>query len=360
LQRLRLFGVAVIFVILTGMAATAQTISIELQGDAFKVSGWRPPSVEPTDGWSSVFAVYAGTGDLPPLIGTYSVEDGSLVFHPSYPFAAGVRYRAVFHVPGGTAFEKIFDGPRKDTTPTTRVEQIYPSADILPSNQLRLYIYFSAPMSRGEAGRDIRVLDANGKVLPDVFLPAEELWDPNYDRLTMTFDPGRIKRGLTSNEKMGPPIEEGKRYTVVVDHRWQDARGVPLVADFRKTFRGGPAERNPPDTKQWHVTAPKADSVGTVVVDFPTPMNYALLQRMIRVSGDRGDVAGTVGIDHHEAEWRFTPREPWQAGNYNLVVDTNLEDLAGNHIGQPFDIDVFERVTEHITTKTISLPFDVR
>ena len=30
----------------------------------------------------------------------------------------------------------------------------------------------------------------------------------------MTFDPGRIKRGLTSNEKMGPPIAEGRRYTL--------------------------------------------------------------------------------------------------------------------------------------------------
>ena len=47
-------------------------------------------------------------------------------------------------------------------------------------------------------------------------------------------------------------------------------------------------------------------------------------------------------------------------GDYQLIVDTALEDLAGNHIGQPFDIDTFEHVTEHITTKTVSLPFAVR
>ena len=42
-------------------------------------------------------------------------------------------------------------------------------------------------------------------------------------------------------------------------------------------------------------------------------------------------------------------------------TDTGLEDLAGNRIGQAFDIDVFERVTEHITTgTTVSLPFVVR
>lgn len=43
-----------------------------------------------------------------------------------------------------------------------------------------------------------------------------------------------------------------------------------------------------------------------------------------------------------------------------MVVDTALEDLAGNHLGQAFDIDVFQHVTEHIATKTISLPFVVR
>ena len=43
-----------------------------------------------------------------------------------------------------------------------------------------------------------------------------------------------------------------------------------------------------------------------------------------------------------------------------LIVDTSLEDLAGNKIGQPFDIDVFDKVTERITTTTMSLPFEIR
>ena len=57
-------------------------------------------------------------------------------------------------------------------------------------------------------------LDENGKVHNNLFLPGDELWDPSYQRLTMTFDPGRIKRGLTSNETIWPPpIAEGvKRY----------------------------------------------------------------------------------------------------------------------------------------------------
>ena len=34
---------------------------------------------------------------------------------------------------------------------STIVEHVYPSTDQLPENQLKFYLHFSAPMSRGEA-----------------------------------------------------------------------------------------------------------------------------------------------------------------------------------------------------------------
>jgi hypothetical protein len=346
---------------LIGLTVIAEPISIQLEGGTFRVAGWNPPRTEPSKGWSSVFAVYAGSGDVPSLSGSYAVENGALVFRPRFPFAPGVQYRAVFRQPGSASpVEKIFNGPPRDITPLARVERIYPSTDVLPSNQLRLYIIFSAPMSRGEADARIHILDDKGKALANVFLPGEELWDPGFRRLTMTFDPGRIKRGLVSNESIGPPITEGRRYTLVIDRDWLDARGVRMVEGFRKSYRGGPAQRNPPDPAQWKVTAPKAGTSEPVAVNFPTPMNYALLQRMIEVFGPGGKVAGSAALDKQESEWLLTPQSPWKTGDYKLIVDTGLEDLAGNRIGQPFDIDVFDRVTERITTKTVALPFVVR
>ncbi len=158
----KLAGIAVILFL--GMTATAQSLSIQFDGSVFKVAGWKAPSAAPAKGWASVFVVYAGAGDVPALLGTYSVEGGTLVFHPSFPIAPGVHYRAVFQPPDGSAaIEKDFDGPPRDKTPVARVEHVYPSGDVWPSNQLRLYIYFSAPMSRGEAGARIHVLDENGK-----------------------------------------------------------------------------------------------------------------------------------------------------------------------------------------------------
>ena len=39
-----------------------------------------------------------------------------------------------------------------------------------------------------------------------------------------------------------------------------------MIAGFRKgKFRGGPAQRTPPDPKQWHIVAPKAGTSDPLV-----------------------------------------------------------------------------------------------
>ena len=253
-----------------------------------------------------------------------------------------------------------FEGIARDLKPAAHVDRIYPSGPELPSNQLRIYIYFSAPMSQGEAARHLHLVDAAGKELPAVFLPGEELWDPGFRRLTMTLDPGRIKRGLTSNEAMGPPLTEGRAYTLLVDREWQDARGVAMTQSYRKQFRGGPAERTRPDPKQWKIAAPKAHSADALVITFPKALNYVLASRMLSVADAAGNVAGTAKVENGETEWRFTPQRPWQPGAYKLVVDTALEDRAGNSIEHAFDIDVFERVDRRIETRTASLDFAIQ
>jgi hypothetical protein len=363
--------------LLFGVTAAAQGFSIRLENDSFRVVGWKPTS-QPSQGWSAIFRVYSGSGDVPPLAGDYAIENGSLVFHPRFPLEPGVRYRAVFQPPaGGKPIEATFEKPKEKLTPTTRVARVYPSTDVLPSNTLKLYISFSAPMSRGEAWQHIHMLDDKGQPLTYEFVEIQqELWDTSHTRLTVLFDPGRIKRGVLPNEQLGPPIEDGKHYTLLIDRGWHDARGVPLAEDFRKAFRGGPSDRKPPDPKTWRITAPSAGTAADLVVDFPKPMDFALLQRMLQVSTGAGVVgtvthgganlgagptlAGTVTVDKQEAEWRFTPKQPWKAGGYKLLIDTGIEDLSGNHIGQAFDLDKFQTVTKNIETQTISLPFEVR
>jgi hypothetical protein len=233
---------------------------------------------------------------------------------------------------------------------------VYPSVDVLPENQLKFYLQFSAPMSRGEVWQRIHLLDQNGKAVELPFLEiAQELWDRDYRRLTVLFDPGRIKRGLLPLEEVGPAIEDGKRYTLVIDKEWLDARGVPMQEGFRKPFRVGPSDRTAPDPATWRLNAPGVGTSDPLIVRFPESMDWALSLRLIDVPG----VVGTASVGSNETEWRFTPKGAWKAGEYKVVIDTTLEDLAGNRIGRAFDVDTFERVSEKISGKTVSLSFRV-
>ena len=120
--------------LLLAAIASAAGQTIELAEGVFKVAGWRADGSRKD--WSAVFSIYAGSGDMAPMLGVYSVESGVLAFRPRFPLAPGVRYRAVFHPPGGSAIEASFDGPKKSLDATTRVEHVYPSATPLPSNLL--------------------------------------------------------------------------------------------------------------------------------------------------------------------------------------------------------------------------------
>ena len=42
------------------------------------------------------------------------------------------------------------------------------------------------------------------------------------------------------------------------------------------------------------------------------------------------------------------------------MVDTALEDLVGNSIASPFEVDVFRPVTRRDEAETVAIPFTVR
>ena len=191
---------AIAAILLVGVAAFAQAAHVEFKDGTFRLTGWKGGNEPPSAGWESVLSVYAAGADTP-MFGSYSVESGTLVFRPRFPLSSDVGYMAVF--PGGIF---VVDAGAKAPA-SARVEHIYPSADVLPANELKLYIYFSAPMSRGEAWQHIHLLDGDGKPVPLAFLELDqELWDAGNQRLTVLFDPGRIKRGLVPTNEIGPPI----------------------------------------------------------------------------------------------------------------------------------------------------------
>ena len=54
------------------------------------------------------------------------------------------------------------------------------------------------------------------------------------------------------------------------------------------------------------------------------------------------------------------PAKAWRAGAYHIMVQTTIEDLAGNHIGKSFEVDLFEDVRQRVINETVSISFEVK
>jgi hypothetical protein len=290
----------------------------------------------------------------PAMLGNIITEPKSIRFEPRFGLTPGLSYR----VRAGTLDLKL-TVPRVDKKPTTTVA-VYPSRDALPENLLKFYLHFSAPMTQGDIYRHVKLLDAAGKAIDMPFLELdEELWDASGQRLTLFIDPGRIKRGLKPREDIGPVLEEGKTYTLVIDAAWRDADDVPMKSTYKKTFKVSAPDESQPDIQSWKLAPPTGRE--PLVVTFPKPMDHALLHRLLWVSDARGEVLpGSVRVSDGETRWTFTPRRDWPPGDYFLVADTRLEDLSGNSLGRPFELDILRPVEKKIPKKTVQVPFRVK
>ena len=338
----------------------APSIRFDNGRNLFLLENWPGAAGAATRG-GEVFTVSVDTPNVPALLGRYRVDNGALVFAPQFPLQPGLSYRAVARIPGTPPLSKVFSIPKADATPTTVVSRVYPSLNVLPENQLKFYIHFSSAMARGFAYDHISLIDEAGAKVDVPFLQlGEELWDPAGRRFTLFFDPGRIKRGLLSQQELGIALHEGKRYTLVIDKGWKDAENRPLAADFRKTFTVGPPDRKVIDLKTWTIRKPIAGTRNVLTVVFPESMDHAILQRELDVITSTGTVVGgAVAVGPEEKTWIFTPDTAWNKGSYTIRVGTALADLAGNMIDRPFEIDVFERVDQNLNSTTRSLEFRV-
>lgn len=350
--------------------------SVEIAGlDAATLQQLRQPTWTAAR-WRELLAVYVesenpnGATVPTPMLGRHAVDGTTLRFDPQFPLDAGATYRAIFrpeHL-GGTyhgdlaPLSAVFRVPSTANGPATIVSEVYPSSNTLPENLLKFYVHFSAPMSGGRIYEHFHLRNAAGK---DVVLPFleldEELWNPEMTRLTLLLDPGRIKREVRPLVELGPALEAGRRFTLVIDREWKDSVGRPLREAFSKSFEVVPPDRTPPDPAKWTVISPAAGSFAPLSVDFPEPMDRALAQRLIHVTtGTGAPVDGKIALTAREQRWEFIPTAPWQRGSYRLVVATTIEDLAGNNVGKQFDVDLFDHVQRDLSAETVKLPFAVR
>src|SRR5262249_21386238 len=129
---------------------------------------------------------------------------------------------------------------------------------------------------------------------------------------------------------------------------------------YRKAFSVGAPDETCPNTRTWKIKPPAQGTNAALVLRFPKPLDHALLQRMLWVTDGNGrKIAGQIAVSDEETRWCFTPDSAWKAGKYFLVANTALEDLAGNSIGRPFEVDMVRPTQRTLKAETVKVPFSI-
>jgi hypothetical protein len=276
----------------------------------------------------------------PAMLGKYERTGNDLVFAPRFAFDAGQTYRATLHhLTKGTSVDYRMPPPAAKSPP--KVVRIYPSADVLPANQLRFYIYFDRPMRGGKEIFDqIALLDDKGKVIDDPWL-VEEIWDDENNCLILYIHPGRIKWGVLLREMLGPVLHEKRNYSLVIRGAMSDPDGNKLGKDVVKKFRTIAEDRTRIDLGAWKLAPAIRGTSERLIVTFPTSLDHRGLEKCLTVLDKNGQrVEGITEIDNGEKTWRFLPKGNWLDREYSLEVNRDLEDVAGNTPLRPFDLDL--------------------
>jgi hypothetical protein len=145
-----------------------------------------------------------------------------------------------------------------------------------------------------------------------------------------------------------------------VQSSWPDAQNRPLRKESTKHFRVGPPIDEAIDPAQWRISVPPRDSREPLTIDFPRPLDHALLQRMLTVRSVLGKpVPGEELVSREERRWELRPTDAWPPGRFEVVVDSALEDLAGNRIGRAFEAVEFGPTSGQIQAEAVRLGFEI-
>ena len=215
---------------------------------------------------------------------------------------------------------------------------IYPKTDSIPVNILRFYIQFSKPMQEMNILQHVHLTNSSNQDLTGVFYENQyELWNENRTMVTIIVDPGRVKTGLLANNKMGRAFDEGIKYSLTVDNSLLDFNDQKLGKSFTKTFVAVKEDRLAPDTKKWDLTLPKKNTKEEIEIHFNDKIDPISATTLIKIYKGNKEIKGAILLKKKEKAWLFQPLNEWEIGEYQIVVNPRLEDIAANSLTQIFD-----------------------
>ncbi len=291
------------------------------------------------------------------ILGEFGQENGAFRFTPLIPFTRGLQYEILI----GGARVGSFKIPEGNPEDAPILLGIFPSADTLPENLLKIYLKFSLPMREGQSGSFVTLIKNNTDTIKNAFLDLQpELWNADRTMLTLWLDPGRIKRDLQPNKKLGAPLISHNNYRITIAKEWQNQQNQNLNHTYSKNIISADRDSLSPQPSKWKIETPAKNTTGILQISFFESLDYGLLNETLSVYTNGGkNLPGNWKFSETESVAFFTPKEKWSAGAYSLRVETRLEDVSGNNINRPFDRDVSTKIKVS-TEKFLGLPFTIK
>ena len=294
------------------------------------------------------------SNELLPVHGIYRRTDGLVSFTPSFPLLPNRDYEAVNLLTNQSSSYRW-----NSTNGRVPVLSISPSHGMLPANHLKFYLSFSEPMQQDNPWEHCKLLDiTTGHFVPRPFRHTE-LWNKTGDRLTLWFHPGRQKTGVNLNVEIGPILEPDHEYQLIINAHWCSLAGSAVGKETKLNFVAGQPDHFQPDPELWDLAIPSADTLEPLTIRFHEPLDYALLNnRALNVFLSKVPLESRQEVSQNGLGIRITPQKPWVAGDYDIQINPRLEDLAGNSIERPFEVDLNKETEDHSKAQQITFTID--
>lgn len=273
------------------------------------------------------------------ILGNILFEGDRVTFKPYWALDRKLTYEVFLN---DRLVEVILPSDSKNKS-FPEILAVYPTIDSLPANLLKFYIHFSNKMSEGQSSEYITLLKNDTDTVHRAFLDLQpELWNEDNSILTIWIEPGRLKRDLGPNRILGPALEVGNNYSLVISKEWKDHEGNDFLNDYVKDFRVIEADREYPEVQNWNIEIPKSFSSEALNINFNESLDYLLSTEVIEIIKEEEVISGEIDVSLDGSKWRLIPDKIWSPGHYIIKVGTKLEDLAGNNLNRLFDTDLLD------------------
>lgn len=293
----------------------------------------------------SLFKVYKGsytsidqTVSKKAILGSYSQNDTETYFIPILPFQKNSHYTIVYNneiFPFTLALESSYNH--------LQIQALYPNSDTLPSNFLKWYVQFSKPINPSKVYDHITLINNRDMTKVDrALLPLETpLLSDDGTLLTLWIEPGRQKRGLGPNKRLGGVLIPNESYTLIIDKNLKDRQGIPMEINFKHSFTVTTSDRTKPSITTWELQPPLANTKAPLVIQFMELLDYGSLQNSLHIVDLSGKkIEGQFTIQSNQNKIIFSPLNYWIKNTYKLKYKPIIEDVSGNNLERLFDQDI--------------------